>query len=337
MSEKLNIVIPMAGYGTRMRPHTWTRPKPLVTVAGKAVLGHVLDGLQSAPNFEQAEITFILGYLGEMVKPYMQAEYPEIKTHYVYQKELLGQSHAIAQAREHMQGPTLIVFVDTMIDADYAFLAEDEADSVIWVKEVEDPRRFGVVELGEGDWVKGLIEKPDTMENNLAIVGVYYFKRGEDLMQAIDAQISGEVRTKNEYFLADAIGLMLERGMTLRAKTVDLWLDAGLPETVLESNRELLERGADNASTLEASERVEIVPPVSIHPSTQIKNSVVGPYVSVREECVIEGSKIQNSVLEKGAQVHGSELSASILGERAQVSDYSGSLNIGDDSSIKGK
>ena len=164
MPENLNIIIPMAGFGTRMRPHTWSKPKPLVSAAGQAILGHVLDGLQSAPNAEQAEIVFILGYLGEQVEKYMASQYPELKTHFVEQKELLGQSHALVQAREYLKGPTLIVFVDTLIDADYSFLADEDADAVIWVKAVDDPRRFGVVDVGADGFVQGLIEKPDSMD-----------------------------------------------------------------------------------------------------------------------------------------------------------------------------
>jgi len=334
MSAKLSIVIPMAGYGTRMRPHTWTRPKPLISVAGKPVLGQVLESLKSAPNFENAEITFILGYLGEMVEPYMKAEFPNLKTNYVYQKELLGQSHAIAQAREFINGPTLIVFVDTLIDANYGFLAEDEADAVIWVKEVEDPRRFGVVELGQNQWVSSLIEKPDTKENNLAIVGIYYFKRGEELMQAIDAQIADAVITKNEYFLADAIGLMLEKGLKLQAKPVDIWLDAGIPETVLESNRKLLELNLDNSNPFKPDSGNKIIEPVSIDASAQIKDSVIGPHVSIGANCTILGSQISDSILEQEVEVENSQLSASIIGQRAQISDFQGSLNIGDDSRV---
>ncbi len=334
MTEKLNIVIPMAGFGTRLRPHTWSKPKPLVSAAGKAVLGHVLDSLQSAPNAEHAEITFILGYLGAQVEGFMAREYPQTKTHYVYQQELLGQSHAIAQAREFITGPTLILFVDTLVDADYAFLADEEADAVIWVKEVDDPRRFGVVELGADGWVNGLIEKPDSLDNNLAIVGIYYFKRGEDLMQAIDEQIAGKLQTKNEYFLADAIGLMIKQGLKLRAKEVDLWLDAGLPESVLESNRTLLGRGYDNPEQHPAGNVIHS--PVFIHPDAKVTDSEIGPHVTIAAGAVIASSTLMDAVIESGAEIHNSKLSDSIVGERAKVSEYSGSLNIGDDSEVSG-
>lgn len=332
MSDSLKIVIPTAGFGTRMRPHTWSRPKPLVSAAGKTILGHVLDGIQTAPNAENAEFVFIVGYLGEQIERYMAEAHPAVKAHFVQQKELLGQSHAIAQAREYLQGPTLIVFVDTVIDADYAFLADEKADSVIWVKEVEDPRRFGVVEVGEDGLVKGLIEKPDTMENNLAVVGIYYFKRGEDLIAAIDQQIAENVQTKNEFFLADAIDLMLKKGMTLRPEQVNQWLDAGLPETVLETNRTLLAQGRDNSDTIKSKEDVTIKPPVFVDPSAEIVDSVIGPNVSIAADCVVRQSQVEESILERGVEIEGSELHTSIIGERCRVSGARGSLNIGDDS-----
>ena len=336
MAEGLKIIVPMAGFGKRMRPHTWSRPKPLISAAGDTVLGHVLTTLKTRPNAESAEMVFIVGYLGDQVKDYMQSNYPEITTHYVHQEELLGQSHAIAMAREHMQGPMLIVFVDTVIDTDFSFLADEETDAVIWVKEVEDPRRFGVVEVGEEGYVKGLIEKPDNASNNLAIVGIYYFKRGEDLLATIDEQINQGVQTQNEYFLADAIDMMLKKGLKLRPEPVDVWLDAGVPETVLHTNRHLLDEGRDNSAEAAKREGVEIRPPVFIHPSAKVEKSTIGPYVSIGRASKITGSQLENSVLESAVKVNDSTLKDSLLGERTQVSSMKGSLNLGDDSKVEG-
>ena len=336
MAESLKIIIPMAGFGTRMRPHTWSKPKPLVSVAGQAILGHVLDSFQSAPNVDRAEIVFVVGYLGEQVEEYMVSQHPELKAHFVEQQELLGQSHALAQAREYLKGPTLIVFVDTLIDADYSFLASEDADAVIWVKAVDDPRRFGVVDVGEDGFVKGLIEKPDSIENNLAVVGVYYFKKGEDLLATIDEQIANKVQTKNEFFLADAIDMMLKKGMRLRPKNVDLWLDAGLPETVLESNRHLLAKGSANSESANLGTGNTISDSVFIHPDAQIENSIIGPGVTISAGCVIKNSEISDSILEKNAKVENSKLRASIIGERCQVIDFNGQVNIGDDSQLSG-
>lgn len=335
---KLNIVIPMAGYGKRLRPHTWSKPKPLVSVAGKPVLGHVLDIVSAAADLENSELAFIIGYLGDQIREYMRQTYPKVKTNFYVQHEMKGQTHAIALARQQLTGPTLVLFVDTIVDDDMSFLFEgDPAEAVIWVKQVEDPRRFGVVELGSDGFVKNLIEKPDTMENDLAVVGYYYFARGQDLMKAIDRQLNEDLRTKGEYFIADAIRLMIEDDLKLKTKVVDVWLDAGLPETVLETNRCLLDRGRDNTADFADKPGVTIHPPVYIDPSAEITNSTIGPHVSIGPGCRVADSSIADSVLEAGAQVIGSRLAGSLFGARAQVHGIEGIINIGDDAVVKDK
>lgn len=334
--ESLKIIIPMAGFGTRLRPHTWSKPKPLVSAAGKAVLGHVLDIITKAGDPRNTELIFIIGYLGDQVRPYMEQHYPEIKAYYYVQQEMKGQSHAIAMAREHMHGPTLVIFVDTIVDADLTFLADEEADAVIWVKQVEDPRRFGVVDVGSDGYVQDLIEKPDSMENNLAVVGYYYFKRGEDLLAAIDAQINDEMITKGEYYIADAMNVMIRNGLRMRPETVDNWLDAGLPDTVLASNRYLLEHGRDNTAELKLGNDVTILPPVYIHLDATVQNSTIGPCVSIGAGSIVEDSVIADSILEPGAQVRGSTLKASILGVDTYVEGIEGSVNLGDHARVSG-
>lgn len=337
MAEPLKIIVPMAGFGTRLRPHTWSRPKPLLSAAGDTVLGHVLKLLRTAPGAEQAEFVFIVGYLGDQVQRYMQTEHPNIKTHFVEQKELLGQSHALAQARQFLHGPTIVIFVDTVVETDFSGLDKEEADAVAWVKPVEDPRRFGVAAVDADGLVTGLIEKPSDMSNNLAVVGIYYFKRGEDLMAAIDEQMQTGARTKNEYFLADAIDLMLKKGFKMRIKVVDEWLDAGLPEAVLETNRRLLDKGRDNSAEAGKRSGVTIKPPVFIHPSATVEASTLGPYVSVGRDCVVRNSTIEDAILEPGALVEDSSLQSSMLGERSQVRGVRGRVNIGDDSQVNEK
>lgn len=336
-NETLKIVIPMAGYGKRLRPHTWSKPKPLVSVAGKTVLGHVLDLVAGFAEPENTEIVFIVGYQGDQVRPYMEEKYPAIKAHYFVQEEMKGQSHAIAIARDYLNGPTLVLFVDTIIDTDFSFLKEETAGGVIWVKEVEDPRRFGVVKLGQDGYVESLIEKPDSMENNLAIVGNYYFARGEDLLAAIDHQIESNLQSKGEFYLADAIAIMIQRGLSLRPKIADVWLDAGLPETVLDTNRYLLDNGRDNTGTLASLDGVELIAPVFVDPSAVVRDSVIGPHVSVGAGCEVTGSKISDSVLEPQAKVHNAEIWRSLVGQRAQIEGVRGIINIGDDAEVKSK
>jgi glucose-1-phosphate thymidylyltransferase len=331
--KKLNVIIPMAGYGTRLRPHTWSKPKPLVAVAGKTVLDHVLDVISTAADLEECQLAFIIGYLGDQIRIYMEEHYPNVETYYYVQEEMRGQSHAIAMAQEQLHGPTLVLFSDTIVEDDMSFLLdpEEKEEAVIWVKQVEDPRRFGVVEVGVDGYATGLIEKPDSMENDLAVVGYYYFSRGEDLMAAIERQLNQEIITKGEYFIADAISLMLQDGLKLLPKRVDVWLDAGLPGTVLETNRYLLAHGRGNSATLPMMEDVTINAPVFIHPSAQVSDSTIGPNVSIGADCKITNSVIVDAVIEEQAQISACALERALIGARAVVHGVSGALDLGDD------
>ncbi len=326
--QKLTVVVPMAGLGTRLRPHTWSKPKPLVSVAGKTVLGHVLDMFHALPA-EQLEMVFVVGYLGEQVEAYLAEHYPHLKAHFVEQKERLGQSHALYLAREHLQGPVLMIFVDTIIETDLAFLAEPPSEGIAWVKPVEDPRRFGVAVTDEAGYIRRLIEKPETADYNLAVVGCYYFPEGRDLAAAVETQIAQGLKTKGEYYLADAINLLLERGLRMRTQPVEVWLDAGTPEALLETNRYLLSHGRDN--TWETPRPgVTIIPPVYIHPTARVEEAVVGPYVSVGAEAHIARSVVRDTILDDGAEVSDYILERSLVGRHARVQGRPRRLNIGD-------
>jgi glucose-1-phosphate thymidylyltransferase len=328
----MKIVIPLAGYGKRLRPHTFTKPKPLVNVAGKPVLGHVLDMFQALDDVE--EIIFIVGHLGEQIEEYVAREYPHIRAAYYEQKVLDGQSTAIYLARERLTGgPMLMVFVDTIIETDLSVLKDEQADAVAWVKAVPDPRRFGVAEVGPDGWVTRLIEKPDDVDNNLVVVGFYYFKDSALLIDCIRQQVEGEIRTHSEYFLADAVNLMLERGIQMRVQRVDVWQDCGKVETVLETNRYLLSHGHDTAAQAKPDDYV-IVPPVNIHPSARIKNSVVGPFATIAAGCVVEDSILQDSILDEGALVRGALLRQSLIGRDARLTGRFRTFNIGEASEV---
>lgn len=334
MSETLKIVIPMAGYGTRLRPHTWSRPKQLMSLAGKTVLEHVLAQFDSLPENLDIEFIFIVGYLGKKVEAFMNESYPNRKVSYIVQSEMRGQSHAIYLAKEHLQGPMLMVFADTLIETDLSSLGQDNVDAIAWVKPVPDPRRFGVTEIGSDGLVNRLIEKPKEMHNNLAIVGFYYFKRAEDLVAAIEKQIEQDVQLKGEFFLADAVNIMLQNGTQMRTQRVDVWLDAGTPEAVLETNHYLLENGHDN--TVEASQRpgVTVVHPSFIHPEAKVQNSVIGPYTSIGAGCKVRDTIIAESILEDQAQVSSVILESSLIGQNAAVNGCPNSLNVGDNSAV---
>ena len=338
-NESLKIVIPMAGWGTRMRPHTWSKPKPLVSVAGKTSLEHLMDMFKSLPDPENAEFIFIVGpFLGELQIPaFIKENYPNLKAHYVVQHEMKGQSHALALAREYLSGPMIMCFSDTLMETDFSFLETEEADGVAWVMPVEDPRRFGVAEEGADGWVKRFIEKPQSMDNNLVVVGCYYFKSADDLLSAIDDQIKRGVMLKNEYFLTDAISIMIESGAKVRTQRISTWLDTGTIEATLDTNKILLEKIGSNIEKFKGS-NVKIVEPVAIHESAEISNSTIGPYASIGANCKIENSQIAESILEAECEINDAALNRSLIGKQAKVKGRSDGhvmqLNVGDTSSI---
>ena len=328
----MRVVIPMAGYGTRLRPHTWSKPKPLLTVAGKPVLGHVLDTFSHLPWID--EVVFIVGYLGDQIEAYVSLAYPHLKSRYVEQREMIGQSHAIWLARETLRGPMLMVFVDTLIEADLSRLAQESSQAVAYVREVPDPRRFGVAQVGRDGKVHRLVEKPEDMSNNLAVVGLYYFREAAELLSAIEEQMARGTQLKGEFYLADAINVMLERGLQMRVEPVDVWMDCGKPEALLETNRYLLDHGRDNSA--EASHRpgVGIVPPVYIDPSAEVHHSVIGPHVTIGAGCVVEGSVLKDSIIDAGSNIIDTTLAASLIGRDARVVGRYRSLSVGDSSEV---
>jgi glucose-1-phosphate thymidylyltransferase len=349
MSNTLKIVIPTAGWATRVRPQTWSKPKPLVGVAGRATLDHLLDTFHSVPDLstgaiqrpETAEYVIILGpFLGETQIPaYMKEHYPGYNVHYVIQSMMRGQSDALWLAREYLAGPMIMCFSDTLIETDFSFLVNEKSDGVAWVKNVPDPRRFGVVELDKDGWISRLVEKPASLENKRAAVGCYYFRDGRALVSAIEEQMKRKESLKGEYFLADAINIMVERGMKMRTQAIDVWLDVGTIETILSTNRYLLEHGQDNSNRIHREDGVKIVPPVFIHESATIKNSTIGPNASIGAECNISNSSVEDSILESGVVVEMAALKNSFLGRQARVQGRSAEspqmvVNIGDNSSI---
>jgi glucose-1-phosphate thymidylyltransferase len=348
MSNTLKIVIPTAGWGTRVRPQTWSKPKPLVGVAGRTSLDHLLDTFKSVPDLstgtrqrpETAEYIIILGpFLGETQIPaYMKEHYPGLTVHYVLQSEMRGQSDALLLAREYLIGPMIMCLSDTLIETDFSFLVNEEADGVAGIKNVPDPRRFGVVEVDKDGWVSRLVEKPVSLENKRVAVGCYYFREGRALVSAIEEQMKRKNSLNGEYFLADAINIMVERGLKMRTQAIDVWLDVGTIETLLETNRYLLGHGQDNTKSIHRDD-VKINPPVFIHESATIENSTIGPNASIGADCRITNSSVEDSILESGVEVDAAALRNSFIGRQARVQGRSADfpsmvLNIGDNSSI---
>jgi glucose-1-phosphate thymidylyltransferase len=326
----MQVIIPLAGFGSRLRPHTYTKPKPMINVAGKPVLGHILDKL-SAANVR--DVSFVTGYLGDKIQEYVEQNYPRITGRYVEQKVLDGQASAILLAKHFVSGPTFIVFVDTLADADLSVLKNTDADGVIYVKEVDDPRRFGVVKLDEHGYIQRFVEKPSAMDNKLVVIGMYYVKDAQLLMRCCEDLVQRKIQTKGEFFLADAFNLMIERGAKLRTQRVDVWLDAGKPDAVLETNRYLLAHGHDNSAHWAQADCI-VVPPVNIHTSAKIRASVIGPNTTIAENCEITNSVIRESIVDSGAEVTDHVLAHSLIGRDAILSGRPRKFNIGDSSVV---
>ncbi len=325
----MKVIIPMAGYGTRMRPHTYSRPKPLIAVAGHPMLKYLLDSLQ---ELDIDEYIFIVGYLGEQIEAWIRENYT-FKSTFVVQDELIGQADAIYRAREHLNGPAVILFSDTLFDADLSTLNQTDADGVVFVKEVEDPRRFGVVELDEQGRVTRFVEKPDSMENRNALIGLYYVRDSQAMIRAIETQMARKQMTKGEFYIADAFQIMIDEGADFRIAQVETWLDTGKPETVLETNRWLLSNGSDNSSEIQATD-FTVIPPVFIHPTAQIRHAVIGPYTSVGAGCKVEYSVVENSIIDEHATVTHMVLTGSLIGREATAAGRPFSLNVGDTSTV---
>jgi glucose-1-phosphate thymidylyltransferase len=326
----LKIVIPMAGYGARLRPHTWSRPKQLIRLADKIVLDHVLDTFKSIPDPENTEYIFIVGYLGNKIEDYMKEAHPHLNVRFVEQSEMRGQSHAISLARDYLHGPMLMLFPDTLIETDFSFLPTETAGGVAWVKAVPDPRRFGVASLGEDGWVQHLVEKPQDLDNNLALVGGYYFASSEQLLQAIDEQMRRNITLKNEFYLADAINVMLEHGLKMRVQPVESWLDAGTPDDVLNTNRYLLDNGHDNTTESFSLLKTVILPPVFIHPTAMVENSVIGPHAAIGANCTIQSCIIRDSIIDDNSVVTDVIMEHSLIGQEVHIQRRAGIMNVGD-------
>jgi glucose-1-phosphate thymidylyltransferase len=322
----MKAIIPVAGAGTRLRPHTHSTPKVLIELAGKPIIGHILSQLEGLPI---DEVVMVVGQKGEMIKDYVDAHY-KIKTSFIIQEEAKGLGDAIYLTKAAVgKDAALIILGDTIFKADFGSLL-DKPTSLIGVKEVEDPRRFGVVEL-EGRRITRLVEKPEHPKSKLAIVGIYLIKETAGLYQAIETLYHRKLRTKGEYQLTDALQVMLEQGTEMEAFPVEGWFDCGKPETLLETNRQLLEMAGDVAPSYPGS---VIIPPVFIDPSVKIEHSIVGPHVSIAAGSQIKQTVVSNTIIGGNVLVERALLQGSLLGDNATVRGKLGRLNVGDDSEV---
>jgi glucose-1-phosphate thymidylyltransferase len=323
----LKVIIPVAGMGSRLRPHTFTIPKVLLNVAGKPILGHILDYLQAA---ELREVALVVGAMGDLIANYVRENY-RLEARFVTQTEPLGLGHAISLALTPEDSEILIILGDTIFDFDLTSVLQT-ASSAIGVKEVPDPRRFGVVEV-EGDRVIRLVEKPDKPKSNLVIAGIYLLRNAPALSRAAQMLFKRNLTTRGEYQLTDALQLMIEEGEEIRTFLVNGWYDCGKVDTLLETQRYLLGKDPECRNPIPRP-RAVLVPPVYVHPSAIIENAVIGPYVTVAENAVVKDAMVRNSILGQGAEVRAALVEASLVGNNAEIVGQFQRFNVGDSSEI---
>lgn len=323
----MRAVIPVAGVGTRLRPHTYSLPKVLLNVAGKPILAHILDSL-----VEQKinKATIITGYMGALVEEYVSKRYTDIEFEFVEQKERLGLGHAIWTGRDTYNDEELMIILgDTIFDVDLSVAFNSKANS-IGVKAVDDPRRFGVVVRNDNGNIAKLVEKPEQFISNLAIVGIYHIRNTQLLINSLNKLMDENIRTRGEYQLTDALQLMIESGAEFNTFPVEGWYDCGKPETLLSTNRFLLDQKPFHTNL----NNTIVIPPVFISENAIVESSVIGPYTSIADGAVVKDSIIKNSIISFGAKVAYSLLEESIIGNDADVKGHFHKLNVGDSSQI---
>lgn len=320
-------IIPVAGVGTRLRPHTHTLPKVLLHVAGKPIIAHILDDL---PELGIKEAVLIVGYMGDLVRDYVVRHYPGLKAHFVEQPDRLGLGHAVSLAANHVDDhPVLIILGDTIFEADLKGVLAGSTHS-IGVKAVEDPRRFGIVETARDGRVTLLVEKPERPASNLAITGIYYFTHGKPLFDALEEIQRKDIRTKGEFQLTDAMELMVQNGEVLTTFPVAGWYDCGKTETLLETNRILLAK-RDGSPSIAGS---VVHRPVSVAPDAVIENCILGPHVSVAAGARLKNAIIRDAIINENATVEDILIESSVVGENAAVRGAFKRLNVGDSSEV---
>ena len=321
----MKVIIPVAGVGTRLRPHTHTAPKPLLHVAGKPILGHILDELNDlAPE----QVVFVVGHMGDQIIDYVKSQY-DFETTFIEQTELAGLGHAVYLALEQTgETDVLILLGDTIIDCDLPELIET-GDNVLGLKAVDDPQRFGIAEIEDGK-ITHLVEKPQNPASNLAIVGVYYIKEANKLRSQLKALIEAQKTTKGEFQITDALQGMIDSGSTFHPYDIVNWFDCGKKETMLSTNRALL---AQAPSAL-AGENAVLIPPVFIAPDARVEHAIVGPFVSIGAGAQVSRCVVRDSIISAGARVSDILLEGSLVGNDTEIRGHYKKFNVGDDSEV---
>jgi len=327
----MKAIIPVAGAGTKLRPHTYTQPKALIPLAGKTILSIIVDQLSEAGI---NEFIFIVGYLGEKIKDYVHEKYPDLQVHFVQQSDRHGIGHAIQLTKEIVgEDELFIVLGDTICEYDVKAVLE-MPHSVLGVKKVDDPRDFGVAEIGEDGFITKVVEKPQIPKSNMALVGIYRIRETGFLFSCIENNIRNQVMSYGEFSITDAIECMIQHGAKFKSFKVQNWFDCGKKETLLESNATLMKKFGGVISEERNFENTIIVQPVSIAPGCDIKNSIIGPNVTVGEKTTISYSIVKDSIIGSFADLYDIVLTHSLIGSDTEVKGESRSLNIGDNTEI---
>ncbi|MFA5032034.1 MAG: sugar phosphate nucleotidyltransferase [bacterium] len=311
----MKVIIPVAGSGTRLRPHTYLLPKPLLMVAGKPIIGHILDKLKKDLHPFPDEVVFIVSYMADKIEKYIKENY-SFKSTYIEQKDPLGLGHAIWLTKDVVKdAPSVIIYGDTVFEADLAGAVNTKTDACLGVKSVEDPRRFGVVELDKTGIAKRLVEKPDTPISNLAIVGVNFIKDTKLMLECIEENIKKGKTTKGEFQFTDAMQLMIDKGKKFNTFIIDEWLDCGTVESMLDTNQKLLNKLQYTVPPCGSS---KIKPPVFIHPTAKIENSNIDSFVSIDKNVVIKNSTISNSIIYEDVVIENRTISNAIISTKGE-------------------
>ncbi|HUE97567.1 MAG TPA: sugar phosphate nucleotidyltransferase [Longimicrobiaceae bacterium] len=329
----MKVVIPVAGKGTRLRPHTHVTPKPLLRVGDKPVMAYIMDDLR---RLGVHEAVFITGHLKEKVEDFVRSEYPDFEAHFVEQPVQNGTAGAVDLARPYVDEDLLIIFVDTLFDADLSIVKNlpDDVAGVIWVKEVEDYQRFGVVVTDDEGYMRQIIEKPQEPISKLANIGLYYIKDWKLLFEGIDHTLGKQLGPGGEFYLTDAFQYMIDHGARIRTVEVEGWYDAGKPETVLETNRHLLE--TSRAKRPAGGKGVVIHEPVHVADGVELQDAEIGPNVTISAGSVVRQSKLRDTIVGNGARIEGCDLHDSLVGNEARLTGVRGRVDVGDHSVVEG-
>lgn len=329
----MRIIVPMAGMGKRMRPHTLTVPKPLIPIAGKPIVQRLVEDIAKVCHEPIEEVTFIIGQFGEQVEKDLKkvAEKIGAKGNIVYQDEALGTAHAILCAKDSLEGKVVVAFADTLFKADFEL--DTNADGTIWVQRVEDPRPYGVIKLNEENEITDFVEKPEEFVSNLAIIGIYYFRDGAYLRDELQYLLDNDIKDKGEYQLTNALENMKNKGTKFIPAVISEWLDCGNKNATVYTNQRYLEYIKDEEGLVASSAKLEnsvIIPPVYIGENVQITNSVVGPHVSIGNNTSVTNSVVSNSIIQESTSLKNGNVANSMLGNFVSYEGRQTDLSLGD-------